>query len=301
MPVRIATRRSRLALWQAEFVAGQLREAHPDLVTELVPLSTRGDEILDRSLAKIGGKGLFIKELEQAMLDDRADIAVHSMKDVPAELPEGMTIGAILARHDPRDALVGTTLAALPKDAVVGTSSLRRAAQLLHRRPDIRIEPVRGNVETRLSRLDEGCFDAIVLAAAGLERLGLASRISELLDPSVCLPAIGQGAIGVECRSDDETVLTTLQAIDDLPTRRAVEAEREMNRVLGGSCVSPIAGHAQTDDDELILRGVVACPDGSDVVASLAMGRDPVEAGREAARLLVSHGARQILDEINND
>ncbi|MDH3589570.1 MAG: hydroxymethylbilane synthase [Gammaproteobacteria bacterium] len=300
MKIRIATRRSRLALWQAEFVSARLAETNPGLDISLLPLSTRGDQILDVSLAKIGGKGLFIKELEQAILDDRADIAVHSMKDVPAELPDGFCIGAVLARHDPRDALIGSRLSGLPKAAVVGTSSLRRAAQLSHHRPDLSIAPLRGNVETRLRKLQQHGFDAIVLAAAGLERLGLDDRIDELLDPSLCLPAIGQGAIGVECRIDKTALLGILETIEHSKTRMAVDAEREMNRSLGGSCVSPIAGHAIVEDNEISLRGVVARPDGTDLVAAIAAGTDPVNVGKEAASLLVRHGARQILDEISD-
>ncbi|MBT8136984.1 MAG: hydroxymethylbilane synthase [Gammaproteobacteria bacterium] len=298
MNIRIATRRSRLALWQAEHVAEQLRASNNQLQIELVPLSTRGDEILDRSLAKIGGKGLFIKELEQAMLDDTADIAVHSMKDVPAELPDGLVIGAVIERHDPRDALVGSTLAGLPEHAVVGTSSLRRMAQLAHNRPDLTIRPLRGNVETRLGKLDDGKFDAIVLAAAGLERLGLAERIAEVLDPATCLPAIGQGAIGVECRADDSAIRETLRAIEHEATRQTVDAERAMNKFLGGSCVSPIAGHAVIEAGEITLRGVVANPDGTDLVAAIAAGSVADDVGREAANLLLRHGARQILDEV---
>ena len=300
MDIRIATRRSRLALWQAEYVAAKLTEQNPGLNVSLLPLSTKGDQILDVSLAKVGGKGLFIKELEQALLEDRADIAVHSMKDVPAELPDGLKIGAIMARHDPRDALVGARLEELPEAAVVGTSSLRRTAQLAHHRPDLSLVSLRGNVDTRLAKLRKGQYDAIVLAAAGLERLGLDDQIDELLDPEFCLPAIGQGAIGVECRADDSRMLKEIQNIQHNETRIAVDAEREMNRSLGGSCVSPIAGFAVVDNNELSLRGVVARPDGTDLVAVLATGRDPVEVGTEAANLLVRNGARQILDEIED-
>ena len=300
MDIRIATRRSRLALWQAEYVSTKLSAQNPALNISLLPLSTKGDQLVDVSLAKLGGKGLFIKELEQAMLEGRADIAVHSMKDVPAELPAGLRIGSILARHDPRDALIGARLDELSEAAVIGTSSLRRTAQLAHHRPDLKLIGLRGNVDTRLAKLHHGQYDAIVLAAAGLERLGLTDQIDELLDPAFCLPAIGQGAIGVECRVDDTAMLEEIQRIEHAETRIAVDAEREMNRSLGGSCVSPIAGHAVVDNGELNLRGVVARPDGTDLIAVLAIGTDPVEVGTEAANLLVQHGARQILDEIAN-
>lgn len=297
MKIRIATRRSRLALWQANFVAALLEQAQPGLTTTLVPLSTKGDEILDVSLAKIGGKGLFIKELERAMLADEADIAVHSMKDLPADLPDGFCIGAVIERHDPRDALVGASLKKLPPGAKIGTSSLRRAAQIAHHRSDLNMVPIRGNVDTRLEKLRQGQFDAIVLAASGLQRLELDDSIDELLDPMICLPAIGQGAIGVECRAGDNEVLELVAKIQHSETRLAVDAEREMNRTLGGSCVSPIAGYAVVNNEEVTLRGVVARVDGSDLVSVLASGNDPVTVGRQAAALLERHGAREILDE----
>lgn len=301
MNIRIATRRSRLALWQANYVGAKLVEANPDTQFSLLPLSTRGDEIVDISLSKVGGKGLFIKELEQAMLDDRADIAVHSMKDVPAELPPGFGINAILARHDPRDALLGGSLRNLRPGSVIGTSSLRRAAQLAHYREDLEIVPLRGNVDTRLQKLRDGQYDAIVLAAAGLERLDMSDQIDEMLDPAVCLPAIGQGAIGVECRTGNETLLDRVNRIEDSTTRLAVDAEREMNRSLGGSCVSPIAGYAELLEQEITLRGVVAHPAGTDLISVIASGNDPLAVGREAASLLLRHGARHILDEVSND
>lgn len=300
MQIRIATRRSRLALWQAEYVRALLIEAVPGVDVTLLPLSTRGDEILDVSLVKVGGKGLFIKELERAMLGGDADIAVHSMKDVPVDLPDGLCIGAIIKRHDPRDAMVGARVGDLADGATVGTSSLRRAAQLYYHRPDLNIVAIRGNVDTRLDKLRQGQFDAIVLAASGLERLEMTDQIDELLDPMFCLPAIGQGAIGVECRSDDAAMLDVIQKIQHMDTRIAVEAEREMNRTLGGSCVSPIAGHAIVDDGEVRLRGVVARLDGSELIAAFANGHDPVAVGREAASRLERHGARQILDEIGD-
>ncbi|MEM9058052.1 MAG: hydroxymethylbilane synthase, partial [Pseudomonadota bacterium] len=259
--LRIATRESRLALWQAEHVAARLRAAHAGLAVELVPMTTKGDQILDRSLSKIGGKGLFIKELEHAMLEGRADIAVHSMKDVPAEMPEPFAIAAILERENPQDAFVCAryaTIDALPEGATLGTSSLRRQSQLLNRRPDLNVKPVRGNVDTRLAKFDAGEFDAIILAAAGLLRLELTERIAERLPVTTCLPAIGQGAIGIECRAGDERVTTLLAALHHDRTAREVTAERALNAALGGSCHSPIAGFATTGDDgRLRLDGYV--------------------------------------------
>jgi len=238
-PLRIATRKSQLALWQAEHVAELLRRAHPGIDVELVPMSTKGDLIQDRSLAAIGGKGLFIKELEVAMLEGRADLAVHSMKDVPYELPEGFEIGAVLPRADPRDALIGghaAGLASLPQGARVGTSSLRRQAQLLASRPDLAIHALRGNVGTRLRRLDDGELDAIVLACAGLVRLGWEARITSRLSTRESLPAVSQGIIGIECRTDDARTLTTLAALEHAPTRVVMDAERAFSSRLGGSC-----------------------------------------------------------------
>src|SRR5580693_3169665 len=261
--LRIATRKSQLALWQAGHVAALLRSAHPQLEVELVPMSTRGDQILDRSLAAIGGKGLFIKELEVAIAAQRADIAVHSMKDVPAELPEGLMIGAVLKRADALDALVTRTavrqLMDLPAGARVGTSSLRRQAQLRALRPDLSIQALRGNVDTRLRKLDAETapvtptsgrrMDAIVLACAGLIRLGLESRITARLDPKVCLPAVTQGVIGIECRQSDSSTVHFLRALEDPATRKVMDAERAFAARLGGSCQSPIAAYAELDAD----------------------------------------------------
>ena len=245
-PIRIATRKSQLALWQADHVAAQLRAAHPGLVVELVPMSTKGDQILDRSLAAIGGKGLFIKELEIAMQEGAAEIAVHSMKDVPAEMPAGFCVATVLERADAHDALLTTRyrgFADLPPGARIGTSSLRRQAQLLAARPDLRIEGLRGNVNTRLKRLDDGELDAIVLACAGLVRLGWEARISERLDPSVSLPAVGQGVIGIECRSDDASTLRLLAALEHAGTRIEISAERAFSARLGGSCRPTARAH----------------------------------------------------------
>jgi len=253
--VIIATRESRLALWQAEHVRSLLHERF-GLQVELLGMTTRGDQILDRALSKIGGKGLFVKELEAALEDGRAHLAVHSLKDVPMVLPEGFTLGAVLVREDPRDAFVSPrhrALGDLPQGACVGTSSLRRAAQLLALRPDLRIEPLRGNLDTRLRKLDDGQFDAIVLAAAGLKRLGLAARIASLFDTTQMTPAAGQGALGIELRSDALGLAHTLEALVHRPTWLAVHAERAVSRALGGSCTVPLAAHAVWQGDALCI------------------------------------------------
>lgn len=303
--IRIATRQSRLALWQAEYVADTLRRARPGLEIEVIPMSTRGDEVLDASLAKLGGKGLFIKELEVAMLEDRADVAVHSMKDVPWDMPDNMHIGAVLQRADPADVLVAggevDCLDALPEGARIGTSSLRRQAQLCHTRPDLVIEPVRGNVETRLRKLDEGAFDAIILAAAGLKRLGLGERISGKLDFDECLPAVGQGAIGIECRADHGEVREVLTAVEHLGTRRCVDAERSFAERLQASCESPLAAHAELRDGEMYLRGVVASPDGRRLLRGSVRGgqADGVRLGHDLAHDLTGKGAVELLEQIS--
>jgi hydroxymethylbilane synthase len=303
--LRIATRKSPLALWQAEHVAALLRRAHAGLRVELEPMSTQGDRILDRSLAAIGGKGLFIKELEVALAEGRADIAVHSMKDVPAEMPPGFVIAAFLERADPRDALLcrrGDSLAGLPAGAKVGTSSLRRRAQILATRPDVVIEPLRGNVGTRLARLEDGALDAIVLACAGLARLGLESHITTRLAPEALLPAVGQGAIGVECRSDDARTRALMSALDDDATRTALAAERAFAQTLGGSCQSPIAALARIEEDRLTLRGLVAEPDGSRLLRDSATGSRAQAAalGEELARRLLGAGARELLERLRS-
>ncbi len=303
--LRIATRKSALALWQAEHVATLLKRAHAGLAVELLPMSTQGDRIQDRSLAAIGGKGLFIKELEVALEDGRADLAVHSMKYLPAELSPGLTIAALLARADPRDALLcrrGAAIADLPTGARLGTSSLRRQAQLLATRPDLRIEPLRGNVDTRLRRLEGGDLDAIVLACAGLVRLGFESRISARLDPDAMLPAVGQGAIGVECRIDDTRARSLLHALDDPPTRVALAAERAFAHRLGGSCQSPIAALARIEEDRLTLAGLVAEPDGSRVLRDALSGASAhaVQLGEELAQRLLRSGARELLERLRS-
>jgi len=302
-PIRIATRKSQLALWQAEHVADLLRAAHEGLQVELLPMSTKGDLIQDRSLAAIGGKGLFIKELEVAMQEGRADIAVHSMKDVPAELPPGFIIGAVLERADPRDALIGggyTRIQDLPVEARVGTSSLRRQAQLLAARPDLRIQALRGNVNTRLRRLDEGELDAIILACAGMVRLGWEARITTRLDTSVSLPAVSQGVIGIECREDDSRTRTLLAPLEHAATRIAMDAERAFSGRLGGSCQSPVAAYATLESGRLLLDGLVAEPDGSKLLRESITGTpsDSVAIGEELAERVLAAGAGPLLERL---
>ena len=302
-PLRIATRKSPLALWQAEHVAEQLRRAHPGLAVELLGMSTQGDKILDTPLAKIGGKGLFVKELEQGMLDGRADLAVHSMKDVPVELPEGLHLAVIMEREDPRDAFVSArhaSLDELPEGARVGTSSLRRQCQLAERRPDLRILPLRGNVNTRLRKLDDDEFDAIILASAGLKRLGFGERIRDLLDPADSLPAIGQGAIGIECRSDDAALNDLLAPLHHQDTAACVIAERAMNARLHGGCQVPIGGHAVLDGDALWLRGLVGSVDGRQLVRTEQRGArtEPAKLGVQAAEDLLGQGADALLEAL---
>ena len=300
MNIKIATRKSALALWQAEHVASLL-EALPEVESvELVPLSTRGDEILDRSLQKIGGKGLFIKELEVAMQRGEADIAVHSMKDVPAEMPEGFCLAAMLERANHADALVspgGQQLADLREGALIGSSSLRRQAQLMMLRPDLRIEPLRGNVNTRLAKLDNGDYDAIILAAAGLERLGFDDRISQLFKPDEMLPAAAQGVVGIECREDATTLRRVLAQLNHATSVQTTLAERAIARVLEASCQSPVATYARIDGGEMAVTALVAMPDGSNAIRESVSGRpDHAETlGETLARRLLERGAGEIL------
>jgi len=298
--VRIATRRSRLALWQAEHVKTRLEALQPALRVELIALSTRGDELLEVSLAKVGGKGLFVKELELALAEDRADIAVHSMKDVPAELPPGFVLAAILSREDPRDAFVSSShvnLAALPAGAIVGTSSLRRQAQIAARYPALEIRPLRGNVDTRLAKLDRGDYAAIVLAVAGLKRLGLASRIRATLSIEDCLPRGGQAALGIECLGERDDLLQLLRSLDDAQAGACVRAERQVNLALGGSCTIPLGAYAEISGGRIMLRAIVASPDGRQAVR--ADGEDEIQAaealGMRVAALLRERGAGKIL------
>ncbi len=298
--VRIATRKSPLAMWQAEHVAARLREAHPGLEVQLITLTTRGDKILDAPLAKVGGKGLFVKELEQGMLEGRADVAVHSMKDVPVEFPDGLHLPVILEREDPRDAFVSERFShfgELPEGARVGTSSLRRQMQLRELRSDLEIRDLRGNVNTRLAKLDRGDYDAIVLASAGLKRLGMAERIAESLGPDVMLPAIGQGAIGIECRRGDHSIEELMAPLDDRDTHIRVDAERSMNARLAGGCQVPIAGYAELSGNELRLWGLVGKPDGSQTIRGEVVGPSAraSELGQNLAEDLLTRGAGEIL------
>jgi hydroxymethylbilane synthase len=303
--LRIATRKSPLALWQAEHVRNILLQAHPDLTVVLVEMTTKGDKILDTPLAKIGGKGLFVKELEQGLLQGDADIAVHSMKDVPVDFPAGLHLPIIMNRADPRDAFVSNlypNFQSLPHNAIVGTSSLRRQSQLLALRPDVQIRSLRGNVGTRLSKLDAGEFDAIILASAGLDRLGLAARIRERLAPTMMLPAIGQAAIGIECRQDDDNTRQLLAPLHDETTRHCVTAERAINARLGGGCQVPIAGFAELIDSQIILRGLVADVTGQRILRSEKWGTvtQAIELGQQVAEALLAQGAQEILDALGD-
>ena len=290
-PWIIATRESRLALWQAEHVRALLGSLSPRPV-ELLGMTTRGDQILDRSLSKVGGKGLFVKELEVALEEGRAHLAVHSLKDVPMELPEGFVLAAVMEREDPRDALVSNqhaTLDALPQGAVVGTSSLRRLVQLRALRPDLRIEPLRGNLDTRLRKLDDGQYDAIVLAAAGLKRLGLADRIRHVIAPDQMLPAAGQGALGLEIRAEQTGLHQTLQALNHAPTLWAALAERAVSRALGGSCSMPLAAHGTWEGDTLTLRALLGHPDRpGQLLRAETQGQPTTAEGAEALGLLAA-------------
>lgn len=301
--IRIATRKSALALWQAEYVKARLEASHPGLKVSLVPMVSRGDKLLDAPLAKIGGKGLFVKELETALLENEADIAVHSMKDVPMEFPEGLGLYCICEREDPRDAFVSNrfdSLDALPPGSVVGTSSLRRQAQLLARRPDLKIQFLRGNVNTRLAKLDAGEYDAIILAAAGLIRLGFGERIRSSIGVDESLPAGGQGAVGIECRTGDSEVHALLACLNHAPTATRVVAERALNKRLNGGCQVPIACYAVLEGEQLWLRGLVGQPDGTLLLR--AEGRAPAaeaEAlGVQIAEELLDQGAEQILKAV---
>ena len=301
--LKIATRQSPLALWQANYVKDRLQQLYPDLIVELVPMVTKGDVILDSPLAKIGGKGLFVKELENALLNKEADIAVHSMKDVPMQFPEGLGLAVICKREDPRDAFVSNsyrTFAELPQGAVVGTSSLRRQCQLKALRPDLDIRSLRGNVGTRLSKLDNGDYDAIILASAGLIRLGLADCIASFIEVEQSLPAAGQGAVGIECRTDDVQVKQLLAPLADAETTCCVLAERAMNNHLQGGCQVPIGGYAVLQQGQLYLRALVGNVDGSQIIR--AEGKSAVEnadvLGVQIAEQLLAQGADKILQSI---
>jgi len=299
----IATRESALAMWQARHVQGRLEALYPRARVDLLGLTTQGDQIVDRPLAAIGGKGLFIKELEVAMAEGRADLAVHSLKDVPMEMPPGFTLAAIAAREDPRDAFVSNrfaSLAGLPAGAIVGTSSLRREAQLRERHPGLEVRPLRGNVNTRLRKLDEGQFDAIILAAAGLKRLGFGERIRDLIDPEDSLPAPGQGALALECRADRPEVAAALAPLVDLATTLAVTAERSFSRALSGSCHTPLAAYATWQEGTLWLRGFIASQDGREVLRgereSQAVDAADADAlGSALAEEFVARGAARLI------
>lgn len=303
-PLIIATRESALALWQANHVRDRLMALHPGLKVELLGMTTQGDRILDVTLNKIGGKGLFVKELEQALQEGRADLAVHSLKDVPMVLPDGFTLAAIGEREDPRDAFVSNQykqLSELPPGAVVGTSSLRRESQLRARYPHLDIQPLRGNVNTRLRKLDEGQYAAIILAAAGLKRLGFEKRIAALLEPEQSLPAAGQGALGLEIRAGDEKVQSLLSPLHHPETAACVRAEREVSRQLGGSCQVPLGAYAIVRDNKLYLRGFVATPDGKTFLQADAAGdkENPETLGQQLAQTLREQGADDILANLS--
>ena len=301
--LRIATRGSPLALWQAEHVAARLEALHAGLKVELVTMKTSGDKILDTPLAKIGGKGLFVKELENGLLDGRADLAVHSLKDVPVDFPAGLELAIVMQREDPRDAFVSNRYANLgdmPQGSRVGTSSLRRQTQVRERHPELQVDWLRGNVNTRLGKLDAGDYDAIILAVSGLQRLGLEDRITAALEPEECLPAIGQGVLGIEIRSDDEELRELLAPLAHVPTTQRVTAERALNATLNGGCQVPIAGYAELDGDSLHLRGLVGEPDGSVILRAETRGAvaDAHQLGVDLANQLLAMGAQDILDRL---
>ncbi|AWX55261.1 MULTISPECIES: hydroxymethylbilane synthase [Brevibacillus] len=299
---KVGTRRSKLALTQTNWVVDQLKGFAPEADFELHEIVTKGDRILDVTLSKVGGKGLFVKEIEQSLFDKETDFAVHSLKDMPAELPEGLVIGAIPKRVDPRDVLLskdGKTLDELPQGALVGTSSLRRSAQILAHRPDIQIESLRGNIDTRMRKLAEGNFDAIILAAAGLERVNFEGEISQFLPVEISLPAVGQGALAIECRADDEETLALLKQFDDAPTRLAVTAERSFLHKLQGGCQVPIGAYATVgENNEITLTGMVGSPDGKQIFKNTATGQDPLALGIQVAEALLAQGAGEVLAQV---
>lgn len=301
--LNIGTRGSQLALWQANWVKEQLIRRHPNLDVEIHTIKTTGDKILDVPLAKVGGKGLFVKEIEEALLDGSVDLAVHSMKDVPTELPEGLGIVAVSEREDPRDAVLsgsGTPILELPKGSKIGTSSLRRQAQLFAVRPDFVIEPLRGNINTRLRKLKEGMYDAIILAMAGVSRLGWENEVTEVIDPEVMLPAIGQGALGIEARLDDQTTLDRIAFLNDDVTSSCVTAERGFLHRLEGGCQVPIAAYAVREGDEVVLTGLVASVDGKQIVRDTDRGpaAEAAELGSSLAERILEAGGREILEEV---
>lgn len=304
MNIRIATRKSPLALWQANFVKQQILTNHPNLTVELIPMVTKGDVLLDSPLSKIGGKGLFVKQLEQAILNNEADIAVHSIKDIPAEFPEGLTLATICKRDDVRDSFISnkySNIDELPNGAIIGTSSLRRQCQLRAKYPHLQIKDLRGNVGTRLVKLDNQQYDAIILASAGLKRLALQDRIKQYIDTDLILPAVGQGAIGIETRADDKKILEILSVLDDKHSRVCIEAERAMNKALQGGCQVPIACYSQLNNNILSLQGLVGRIDGSKIIKVALEGSitEAEKLGQELAKRLLDQGAKTILKELN--
>lgn len=302
----IGTRGSKLALWQAHYIKERLEQAYPHISVILEKFTTTGDKILDVPLAKIGGKGLFTKELEVAMLEEKIDLAVHSLKDVPAFLAEGLCIGALTVREDEGDALISVkydSFAALPSGATVGTSSLRRKAQLLRARPDLKMVELRGNLDTRLRKLDEGQYDAIVLAVAGLKRLGWQDRITEILPKDVCLPAVGQGALAIECRSDDQEVLKLISVLHHEETAAAVIAERSFLQVIEGGCQVPVGVYGRIENEQLQLEALISSLDGKDTIRKIATGpiESAAELGQKLAKEMLDQGGRQILAALPQD
>ncbi|MEH7094736.1 hydroxymethylbilane synthase [Neobacillus vireti] len=302
----VGSRRSKLALTQTNWVIDQLKQLNPNFEFEVKEIVTKGDKIQDVTLSKVGGKGLFVKEIEQAMLDKEIDMAVHSMKDMPAVLPEGLTIGCIPFREDHRDALISkdhVKLNDLKPGAIIGTSSLRRSAQLLAQRPDLEIKWIRGNVDTRLEKLESGEYDAIILAAAGLSRLGWAKEVvTEFIDADICVPAVGQGALSIECREDDQDLLDLFEKFTCKKTEKAVRAERAFLQKMEGGCQVPIAGFAQVDEnDEVVLNVLVGSPEGQEIYREELRGQDPEELGNQAADLLIKKGAKDLIEKVKRE
>jgi hydroxymethylbilane synthase len=301
----VGSRKSNLALTQTNWVIDQLKKAGVRNDFEVKKIVTKGDRILDVTLSKVGGKGLFVKEIEQAMYDKEIDFAVHSMKDMPSSMPEGLTISSIPVREDHRDAFISkgnVALKDLPEGAIIGTSSLRRAAQMLAERPDVSIKWIRGNIETRIRKLQEEDYDAIILAVSGLKRVGLSEElITEYLEPEVCVPAVGQGALAIECREDDQELHTLLDLINDQYTTITVTAERTFLHLLEGGCQVPIGGYAYLDKEEIVLTALVGTPDGKTILKEVVRGTDPYKVGEEAARLLADQGAKEIVERVKEE
>ncbi|SDZ04982.1 hydroxymethylbilane synthase [Evansella caseinilytica] len=302
----VGSRKSKLAMTQTKWVVDKLRALGGDYEFEIEEIVTKGDKILDVTLSKVGGKGLFVKEIEQAMFDKDIDIAVHSMKDMPAEVAPGLTIGAVPKRVDPRDALIsnsGLGLMALPSGSIVGTSSLRRSAQVLARRSDLKIKWIRGNIDTRINKCRSGEYDAIILAAAGLERVGWTKdTVTEFLDPEISLPAVGQGALAIECREDDHDVRRLLSAINDSDTERTVAAERSFLHTVEGGCQIPVGGYATlVENNQILLTAIIASPDGNKIFRETVVGDDPLRIGKEAAENMLAAGAKELLDQVKSD